>query len=189
MNGNQITLSPVFPLWAILILLFLGLALTVTQYWMIRKRIGHPQAILISILRLIALSLLISFSLNPSLRVRKEEKMIPAIAVLIDRSQSMSLSGREGKGTRLDEAKAFLLEGETPLLKSLKENFEVKLYTMGESLQAIGESELPGLMTAGERGDLDDALEKVGNKNALIILLSDGNFHWNGDKEKGPPVM
>jgi uncharacterized membrane protein len=101
----------------------------------------------------------------------------------------MSLSGREGKGTRLDEAKAFLLEGETPLLKSLKENFEVKLYTVGESLQAIGESELPGLKTVGERGDLDDALEKVGNKNALVLLFSDGNFHWNGGKEKGPPLI
>jgi len=189
MNWNQITLAPVFPLWAILILLFLGLAFTVIQYWMIRKRIGDPKAILISLLRLIALSLLISFSLNPSLRVRKEEKIIPAIAILIDRSQSMSLSGREGKGTRLDEAKAFLLEGETLLLKSLKENFEVKLYTMGESLQAIGESELPGLKTVGGRGNLDDALEKVGNNNALVLLLSDGNFHGNGGKEKGPPLI
>jgi uncharacterized membrane protein len=189
MNWNQITIAPVFPLWATLILLLLGLALTVIQYWTIRKRIGHPKAILISILRLIALSLLIAFSLNPSLQVRKEEKIIPAIAILIDRSPSMSLSGQGGKGTRLDEAKSLLLDGETPLLKSLKESFEVKLYAMGESLQAIGESELPGLKTVGKRGDLDDALEKVGNKNALVLLLSDGNFYWNGGKQKGPPLI
>jgi uncharacterized membrane protein len=89
----------------------------------------------------------------------------------------------------LDEAKALLLEGETPILKSLKENFEVRLYAMGGSLQAIGESELPGLKTAGETGNLDDALEKVGNKNALVLLLSDGNFRWNGSNEKGPPLV
>ena len=151
MNWNRIVIAPVFPFWVILILLFLGLALTVVQYWMIQKRIGRPKAIQISLLRLITLSLLVSFSVNPSFIVRKEEKIIPALAILVDRSQSMSLSGQRGKKTRLDDAKALLLEGEKPLLKALKESFEVKLYAMGESMQAIGESELPGLKAAGER--------------------------------------
>ncbi len=189
MNWNRIVMAPVFPFWVILILLFLGFALTVVQYRMIQKRIGRPRAILISLLRLITLSLLISFSVNPSLIVRKEEKLIPTLAILVDRSQSMSLSSQGGKKTRLDEAKALLLEGEKPLLKGLKESFEVKLYTLGESLQAIGESELPGLKAVGKRGDLNEALEKLGPTSSLLLLLSDGSADWNGGDRKGPPLI
>jgi uncharacterized membrane protein len=189
MNWNRIVIAPVFPFWVILILLFLGLALTVVQYWIIQKRIGRPKAIQISLLRLITLSLLVSFSVNPSLIVRKEEKIIPALAILIDRSQSMSLSGQGGKKTRLDDAKALLLEGEKPLLKALKESFEVKLYALGESLQAIGESELPGLKAVGKRGDLNEALEKLGPMNPLLLLFSDGSVDWNGSDRKAPPLI
>jgi uncharacterized membrane protein len=189
MNWNRIVIAPVFPFWVILILLFLGLALTVVQYWMIQKRIGRPKAIQISLLRLITLSLLVSFSVNPSFIVRKEEKIIPALAILVDRSQSMSLSGQGGKKTRLDDAKALLLDGEKPLLKALKESFEVKLYTMGESLQAIGESELPGLKAVRKRADLNRALEKLGSTNSLLLLLSDGNVDWNGSDRKAPPLI
>jgi len=189
MNWNRILMAPVFPFWVILILLFLGLAFTVVQYWIIQKRIGRPRAILISLLRLITLSLLISFSMNPSLMVRKQEKLIPTLAILIDRSQSMSLSGQGGKRTRLDEAKALLLEGEKPLLKALQESFEVKLYTLGESLQAIGESELRDLKALGKRGDLNEALEKLGPTNSLLLLLSDGSVDWNGGDRRGPPLI
>ena len=164
MNWSQITLAPVFPFWVILVLLFLGLMFTLIQYWMIRKRLGHPRAILISFLRLITLSLLISFSLNPSLTMRKEEKVFPTLTLILDTSQSMKLPGQGGKTTRLDEAKALLLEGEKPLLKSLEESFEVKLYALGESLRAIGEGELPGLKAMEKRGDLNEALEKLGKQ-------------------------
>ena len=189
MNWNQIVIAPVFPFWVILILLFLGLALTVVQYWTIRKRLGSSKAILISLLRLSTLSLLVSFSVNPSLMMRKEGKIIPALAILVDRSQTMSLSGQGGRNTRLDEAKALLLEGEKPLLKALKESFDVTLYTMGESLQAIGESELPGLKAVGKRGNLNEALEKLGATNSLLLLLSDGNVDWNGSDTKAPPLI
>jgi len=189
MNWNHIVIAPVFPFWVILVLFLLGLALTVVQYWSIQKRLGHPKAILISLLRLITLSLLVSFSVNPSLMVRKEEKIIPALAILVDHSQSMSLSGQGGKNTRLDEAKALLLEGEKPLLKALRERFEVKLYAMGDSLQAIGESELSGLKAIGKRGDLNDALEKLGPANSLFLLLSDGNVDWKGSERKAPPLI
>ncbi len=189
MNWHQIIIAPVFPLWVIPILLFLGLALTVIQYWTIQERLGRPKAILTSLLRFFTLSLLISFSLNPSLMLRKEEKIVPSLAILVDRSQSMSMSEEGEKRTRLGEAKALLLEGEKPLLRSLKESFEVNLYAMGESLHAIGESELPDLKAAGKRGDLNEALEKVGDRNALVLLLSDGNFQWIGNDKKGPPLI
>jgi uncharacterized membrane protein len=120
MNWNQITLAPVFPLWVTLALFFLGLLFVVLQYGMIRKRLGQSKAVLISFLRLVTLSLLISFSLNPSLTVRIEERVSPTLTILLDTSQSMRLPGQGGKTTRLDDAKAFLLEEDKSLLKSLE---------------------------------------------------------------------
>jgi uncharacterized membrane protein len=189
MNWNQITLNPIFPFWVILVLLFLGLTFTLFQYWMILKRLGHSRAILISLLRLVTLVLIISFSLNPSLTLKKAQKVFPKLTLLLDTSQSMMLPGQEAKGTRLDEAKALLLSGEKPLLKSLGESFEVKLYAFGESLRAMGEGELPGLKGVKKRGDLNDALKKIDDKSFLVLLLSDGNISWSSSDAKGPPLL
>ncbi len=75
MTLNQVAISPVFPLWLIFLLLFFGLAAAVYQYWLIRRRLGSPRAAVLSLLRLGALFLLISFALNPSLWARKEQKV------------------------------------------------------------------------------------------------------------------
>jgi len=45
----------------------------------------------------------------------------------------MGLPGVAGKGSRLDEAKGILLNGPAPLVKSLTEKFDIKLYGLGES--------------------------------------------------------
>jgi hypothetical protein len=119
MTINQVAISPVFPLWLIVLLLFFGFAAAVHQYWLFRKRLGSLRAVALSLLRLGALFVLISFALNPSLSARKEQKVTQSLAVLLDTSQSMSLPGSAGRGSRLDEAKRILLEGPTPLLKSL----------------------------------------------------------------------
>jgi len=89
------------------LLIFFGLAAAVYQYWLIRKRLGSPRAAALSLLRLGALLLLISFALNPSLWARKEQKVSPSLAILLDTSQSMGLPGAAGRSSRLDEAKGF----------------------------------------------------------------------------------
>jgi hypothetical protein len=137
MTLNQVAISPVFPLWLIILLLILGLGAVLFQYWLIRKRLGSPRAVVLSLLRLGALFALISFALNPSLWARKEQKVPQSLAILLDTSRSMDLPGTGGKGSRLDEAKEILLEGSTPLLKSLTERFNIKLYGLGESLRSL----------------------------------------------------
>ena len=145
MTLNQVAISPVFPLWLIFLLLFFGLAAAVYQYWLIRKRLGSPRAAVLSLLRLGALFLLISFALNPSLWARKEQKVSQSLAILLDTSQSMGLPGAAGKESRLDEAKGILLNGPMPLVKSLTERFNIKLYGLGESLRSLETEDLAGL--------------------------------------------
>ena len=181
MNLSQIILSPVFPFWLILLLLFLGLAAVILQYWLIQKRLGRQRAVVVSILRLCALFLLISFAFNPSLIERKERKASGSFAILIDTSQSMNQAGSGGRN-RLEEAKAILLQEPGFPLNTLAKRFDVRLYSLGESLRPIDAKELKNLKAEGKRGDLNDALERLRGKNAFAILLSDGNLKW----EEGP---
>ncbi len=140
MNLNRIILTPVFPFWLVLLLLFLGLAAVILQYWLIRKRLGHKRAGAISILRLFVLSLLILFALNPSRIEKREDRVSPSIAVLIEASQSMNEAGSGGK-SRLDEAKNLLVDGQKSLLKTLAEKYDVQLYSLSESLRSLDAKE------------------------------------------------
>ena len=101
----------------------------------------------------------------------------------------MGSAGRGGNGSRLDEAKALLLGGPKPLLKSLGEKYEVRLYALGESLRAIEAAELAGLKAGGKAGDLNDGLRKLGGKNAFVILLSDGNLRWENTASHDLPLL
>ena len=189
MSLRQIMITPVFPLWLILLLFFAGLAAVIIQYWLIRRRLGPSRALAISFLRLGAIFLLISFALNPSLVSKKEHKISPSIAILLDTSQSMGLTGVGGNGSRLDEAKAILLNGSTPLLKSLAGKFNVRFYGLGESLRSIEAEELAGLKAGGRGGDLAEAVEKLVGKNSLAVLLSDGNLKWKENNSTDLPLL
>lgn len=189
MNLGRIIIAPVFPWWFILLLLGLGLASVITQYWLIRRRLSRQRSLGISLLRLSAIFLLISFSLNPTLVSRKEQKVSPTLSILFDTSQGMNLPAPTGKGSRLDEAKALLLSGPTPLLKSLAEKFDIKLYAIGESLKPFEAGELAGLKAGGKRGDLDEALTRLAGKSSLGLLLSDGNLTWEKSSAAAPPLV
>ena len=188
MTLNQIAISPVFPLWLIVLLLFFGLAAAVYQYWLLRKRLGSPRATVLSLLRLGTLFLLISFALNPSLWARKEQKVTPSLAILLDTSQSMNLPGAAGRGSRLDEAKGILLNGPMPLLKSLTERFNIKLYGLGESLRSLETEDLAGLKAGGKEGDLAEAIDRLADKHSMAVLFSDGNLKWDDPSKRLPLV-
>jgi len=64
MNLSQLTITPVFPLWLIVLLFLLGLAGVILQYPLIRKRLGDRRTLVISLLRLVAVFSLVSFALS-----------------------------------------------------------------------------------------------------------------------------
>jgi len=189
MNLDQITIAPVFPLWLILLLFSLGFASAIAQYRFMREKLGHSRALGLSLLRLGAISFLVAFALNPSLVAKKEHKVFPAIAVLLDTSQSMAQSGGPGKASRLEEAKSLLTQGANPLLKSLSERFEVRLYGLGESLRAIEAKELADLKAQGMKGNLSEILKELSGKNTLALFLSDGNLKWNEGHSTNLPIV
>jgi uncharacterized membrane protein len=143
----------------------------------------------LSLLRLGALFLLISFGLNLSLLTRKEQKVTQSLAILLDTSQSMDLPGTAGRGSRLDEAKGILLDGPTPLLKSLTERFNIKFYGLGESLRPLEAEDLSRLKAGGREGDLTEAIDRLADRHSMAVLISDGNLKWKDDPSKRFPFF
>jgi uncharacterized membrane protein len=189
MNLDQIAITPVFPLWLIFLLFSLGISSVILQYRLLQGRLGRLRAAGLSLLRLGAIFFLIAFAVNPSLVTKKEHKVSPAVAILLDTSQSMGQPGRQGNASRLEEAKALLTEGRDPLLKSLNERFEVRLYGVGESPRAIQVQELADLKAQGMNGNLNEILKELSGKNTLALLLSDGNLKWSEGLPTNLPVV
>jgi uncharacterized membrane protein len=189
MNMKEILIEPLIPLWLIYLLFLLGGVAVILQYGWIRKRLARPRAIAITLLRLCTYVLLISFLFNPFSLERKENKVLPSLAILFDTSPSMGLPGHGGKGSRLDEAKALFSEGQNPLFRSLSERFAVSLYSLGQSLMPLKEEELGPLKPGQKRGDLAGAVRELSGKVSFAILLSDGNIKWDENTSAGFPIL
>jgi len=181
MNLIPITLAPVFPIWLILVLFCGGGISALLQYKRIRDRLGKPRAMFLSLLRLAAVCLIVAFALNPSLVTRKVHKVSPAVAVIVDTSWSMGQPTAGDKGSRLDEARAVLTKGMSPVLNALAQEHEVTLYGLTDSLVTLTPEELDGIKAGGNKGDLNAALKALSHQNAVSILLSDGKLQWHQD--------
>jgi uncharacterized membrane protein len=189
MNPIPVTIAPVFPLWLILVVFCVGGISALAQYKKIRDRLGKPRAGLLALLRLAAVCLIVAFALNPSLVTRKVHKVSPAVAVIVDTSWSMGQPAGGDTGTRLDEAKAVLTNGVSPVLNALAQKYEVKLYGLTDSLVSLAPEDLASLKAGGNKGDLDAALKALGHQNAVSILLSDGKLRWRQDHPQPLPTI
>jgi uncharacterized membrane protein len=188
--------TPIVPVWLLIILLAAGLVTAFIQYHIVRRRLGLRKALILSLLRLGTFWLLILFAFNISLTSKKEHKTSPAIAILLDTSQSMGLPGKDAGQSRLDQARQILLGGPKPLLPALAETHEVRLYALSESLRELDAKELPALKPGEKGGTINDALKQLAGKVSLVIVLSDGTAGLNGSPHgtdtsppKGLPVL
>lgn len=186
---REIFIEPLIPIWLIYLLFLFGGIAVILHYGWIKKRLSHPRAIAITLLRFFAFVLLISFLFNPLSVEKRENRVLPTLAILFDTSPSMGQTGRRGKESRLDEAKALFEEGEKTLLRSLSERFAVNLYSLGQSLMPLKEEELERLKAGKKRGDLSDAVKKLNGKTTFAILLSDGNLKWDEKTSAEFPIL
>ncbi|UCD78341.1 MAG: hypothetical protein JSW26_23480 [Desulfobacterales bacterium] len=189
MTPNGVTIAPVLPTWLIFILLGSAGGLVLVQYKRIRDRLGKTRAGYLSLLRLCAVWLIIAFALNPLLITRKSHKVIPAVAVIVDTSRSMGQPSGSDQESRLEKAKALLTKGGHPLLNSLAQKYEVKLYGLADSLTPLAPADLESLRAGGNKGDLNLALEALSQRNAVAVLLSDGKLHWPRSQSGPLPTL
>lgn len=190
-----------WPLWVTLLVLIAAAALVLYVY--LRERIAAARlwrGVLIA-LRLAAIALVV-FMLYGWMRHRHRTDL-PDIVVMVDESGSMDVvdhyekSGERSavqrylasmkfdEASRINLAKALLLEDNARLWNQLDERYNLKLYRVGEATRPLaGTSQeqrdelrlLPAEQPASRLGRaLRDVLEaQRGRPTAAIIILSDG---------------
>lgn len=189
MSWGTVHTEPIVPLGLIGLLGLLGFFSTLLQFWVLRKKVGRGRALLISLFRLGALLGLITIAFNPLRITQREHGVRPTLAILLETSQSMKFPGRGPSRTRLDEAKEVLLGGSRPLLKSLTERYEVKIYGLGQSLVPLEIGQIASLSAGGKQGDLSQAIAKIREQSPVVLLLSDGKLRWHAKAPNGPSIL
>ncbi|QDE92439.1 theronine dehydrogenase [Myxococcus xanthus] len=172
-----VTLSPLPP-WA-LVMLALGLVLgVVLAAWGVRREPSRGRRVLLWALRVGAGVAALFFLLEPGIRHLQVARMKNRVAVLVDRSASMSFPAEVGGRSRSEEVAAFL-ERAGPRLAELQDRFTVELYGFDPELApATPES----LMTPARAGTTDllaavRAAAGAGQgsrKLSGVLLFSDG---------------
>ena len=151
----------------------------------------------LSVLRGLALALLVLILLRPVLRIPQAVTHDAFVAVLVDDSASMTINDADGKGgtknpnrrSRLDSACEVLGvpgkadSGKPGLLEELSEICPVRLFRFTDRAESMdGVEDLTG---AGERTNLYAAMDVIdtelrGVPVAAAVLLSDGSYNVGG---------
>jgi uncharacterized membrane protein len=175
-----------WPTWALTGALALG-ALAWWLTWRTSARLTRPRRLTLAALRLLTLSLLALFLLEPGARLEDVTRVKNHLAILVDASRSMSLSAAEGAGegagggaqSRWAEAVGEL-EAQQRTLEALSREHVVTLYTFDEHLSRHDSLEaLKALTPRGEATSLSAPLDELlartpADDLAAVWVISDG---------------
>ncbi len=177
-------------------ILFLLLAALFT--WFIYRRTTPPVSNFLrrflAALRGFALAAALLLLFEPILGLAFQREQKPAIAVLLDRSASMTLS--DSAGTRAEKAVAAL---SLPWVEKLGKQAKISFFVFSDSLQSVPLDSLHGISFNGDGSNLSEALQSAKEKLAgqeyrAAILLSDGAHNLGGNPGRiaesyGAPIL
>jgi uncharacterized membrane protein len=173
-----VSLSPLPP-WA-LVLLALGLLLGVAlAAWGVRRELSRGRRVLLWLLRVGAGVAALFFLLEPGIRHLQVARMKNRVAVLVDRSASMSFPSEPGGPTRTAQVAAFL-EKAAPQLAALQDRFTVELYGFDPELAPVTAASLAKEPARAGTTDLLSAVRSAAGegqgarKLSGMLLFSDG---------------
>lgn len=174
-----VSLSPLPP-W-VLAALLAGLVLSVAlACWGVRREPELNKRLALWVLRVAAGACAIFFLLEPGVRHLQVARVKNRVAVLVDRSASMSFPVSEKGPTRSEEAAA-VLERLAPQLEAMKDRFAFETWGFDPELTGVSPQALREVPARAGRTDLLAALRAIKAQSSAgtrklsgVILLSDG---------------
>ena len=164
---------------SVVILIFLILAAAAFSAYTYRytvPEVTRPRRILLTVLRALALSVLLFVLFEPILNLRRTESMPPVVAVLMDNSKSMTI--RDGERERAGDVRALI---GNPAFSAAMDRGASRHYLIGAKgfpLQKLLADSMT--FTAGETNisaALQQAHDDLADKNLrAAVIVSDGNF-------------
>ncbi len=138
--------------------------------------LSRTTRIVLSVLRGLALALLILLLFEPLLRIIHRDQQSPVVAVLIDNSESMSLT--DGSGNRAAGVKAFLRKESAG--RGIP-GARVEFYLFSSKLSFPSGSPPDSMVMNGQTTDISEALGEIKNRLGQeniqsVVLISDGNY-------------
>ena len=160
----------------LLIALILGAVGAVWVYSRTNPPISRTKAVILGILRFIAIAGIIFMLADPIVLSVYNREIVPSVVVLVDNSQSMAL--KDKLGDRAQITKDLLNSG---ALKELSKKYPMHRFSFSDSLRPLGELKFDGRVTAiGEAiSELIDTAQFLDIGAALLI--SDGQSNYGVD--------
>jgi uncharacterized membrane protein len=175
-----VSLSPL-ALWALVLLSLMVLLGAGLAAWGVRKESSVARRVLLWTLRILAGVAALFFLLEPGIRRMQVAQVKNRIAILVDRSASMSFPAGTAKKSR-STVVADYLESIGPALEGLQDRFTVETYGFDPELSPMSVDVLRNQPARAGRTDLLSALKtlKAGAQGAGqkrlsgVLLVSDG---------------
>ncbi|MDA1191521.1 MAG: VWA domain-containing protein, partial [Candidatus Poribacteria bacterium] len=160
--------------WLPLFVALIAAGVAVTAYWRLRRPIPRSDRWGLIGLRLAAFALIVFALMEPTRVMTYQEPVRAQVAVLIDKSQSMSIEDAGKNRSRWEVAR----ETADALTDRLRGRFDVREYAFDSSIHPSKPDDLQspdGRATDALRA-VRDALDNArGAPTAGVIVLSDGN--------------
>jgi hypothetical protein len=146
-----------------------------------RGRLTRPQRGVLLALRAAVIAAIILAMLRPTLVYLEIKKHSAMLAILVDRSRSMTVHDETGGKSRW-EAMRRALDNAAPALAKLADRFELKVYTFDGQTHAVQVEggkivldDTPDGQQTAIGAAIDDVRQQAGSKRLLgLIVLSDG---------------
>lgn len=162
-----------YPLWYSLFCLALGALLAGLLYFRDRNLSDFSRGVVLFLasLRFVAVSLLAFFLLEPMLKFVREEVQKPIIVVGVDNSESMMMTADSVAAVQLADSHL------APLANALGTDFEVRSYSLGESVAEASNFDFTDKIT-DISAFFDEINNRYSNRNlGAVVIASDGIYN------------
>jgi hypothetical protein len=158
----------------------LSIAAAAFSFWFYKDTIPPVTPFkknLLASLRSVSLILVLFILFEPLLDLTYQKEERPLVAVLVDRSESMSIS--DSSGSRPSWVHQVT---HSEILKKLSATHQIDYFSFSDALDPLRPGQLDSLTFGGSQTDIAAALESLkkkmlGKNFAAVILLTDGQYN------------